>query len=95
MTWKDKLILSALIWVCVYPGVLLVTFGFQWLGLEFDLWLELLLSTALTVPLISVVAAPQVEKVVAYLKGETPAEFKIEQARAAPGPSPEEFLGRR
>jgi antibiotic biosynthesis monooxygenase (ABM) superfamily enzyme len=93
--WKDKLVLSTLIWICVYPGVLLVTFVFQWIGLEVDLWLELLLSTAITVPLISVVAAPQVEKVVAYLRDETPAELKVDQAREAPGPSPEEIVGRR
>jgi antibiotic biosynthesis monooxygenase (ABM) superfamily enzyme len=94
MTWKDKLVLSALIWVAVYPGVLLVTFAFRWIGLDIALWLELLLSTAITVPLISVVAAPQVEKVVAWLKGESLAELKLEQARAAPGPSPEEIVGR-
>jgi antibiotic biosynthesis monooxygenase (ABM) superfamily enzyme len=95
MTWKDKLLLSTLIWICVYPGVLLVTFAFQWAGLQLDLWLELLLSTAITVPLISVVAAPQMEAVLAAIRGETPAELKIDQAREAPGPSPEEIVERR
>ena len=94
MTWRDKLVLSGLIWVCVYPGVLLVTWIFQWIGLEVALWLELLLSTALTVPLISLLAAPQMEKVVAAMKGESAAELKLAQAREAPGPSPEEIVGR-
>jgi antibiotic biosynthesis monooxygenase (ABM) superfamily enzyme len=95
MTLRDKLVLSTLIWVCVYPGVLLVTWIFQWVGLEVALWLELLLSTAITVPLISLLAAPQMEKVVAAIKGESAAELKIEQAREAPGPSPEEIVARR
>jgi antibiotic biosynthesis monooxygenase (ABM) superfamily enzyme len=95
MTLKDKLVLSFLIWVCVYPGVLVVTWLFQVVGLELDLWLELLLSTGITVPLISLVAAPQMENVLAAMKGKTPAELKIEQAREAPGPSPEEVVGKR
>jgi antibiotic biosynthesis monooxygenase (ABM) superfamily enzyme len=95
MTWRDKALLSFLIWVCVYPGVLLVTYGFQWLGVEMAMWLEILISTALTVPLISVVAAPQVEKLIAAAKDESLAEFKLDQAREAPGPDPEEILARR
>jgi antibiotic biosynthesis monooxygenase (ABM) superfamily enzyme len=95
MTWRDKALLSFLIWVCVYPGVLLVTYGFQWLGVEMAMWLEILISTALTVPLISVVAAPQVEKLIAAAKHESLAELKIDQAREAPGPDPEEILARR
>jgi antibiotic biosynthesis monooxygenase (ABM) superfamily enzyme len=89
------MVLSALIWACVYPGVVLVTWGFDVLGLEFDLWLELLLSTAITVPLITLLAAPQAERVLAAMKGETAAELKVEQAREAPGPSPEEIVARR
>jgi antibiotic biosynthesis monooxygenase (ABM) superfamily enzyme len=94
VTWRDKLVLSSLIWVCVYPGVLVVTLAFEWIGLDMATWLELMLSTAITVPLISVAAAPQMEKVLATIKGETPAELKVEQAREAPGPSPEEIVQR-
>ncbi len=92
MTWRDKALLSFLIWVFVYPGVLLVTYGFQWLGIEIALWLEIAISTALTVPLISILAAPQVERIVAAAKGESPAELKIDQAREAPGPDPEDIV---
>ncbi len=95
MTFRDKMVLSALIWACVYPGVLVVTWLFQFFGLEFALWLELLLSTAITVPLISLLAAPQMERVLAAMKGETAAELKVDQAREAPGPNPEEIVERR
>lgn len=92
MTWKDKALLSGLIWVCVFPGVLLITYGLKWLGIELALWLEIMISTALTVPLISVVAAPQVERIVAATRGQTPAELKLDQAREASGPDPEEVV---
>lgn len=92
MTWRDKALLSVLIWAFVYPGVLLVTYGFRWLGIELAPWLEIAISTALTVPLISILAAPQVERIVAAAKGETAAELKLEQSREAPGPKPEELL---
>jgi antibiotic biosynthesis monooxygenase (ABM) superfamily enzyme len=95
MTFRDKMVLSALIWICVYPGVLLVTWLFEILGLDLDLWLELLLSTAITVPLISLLAAPQMERVLAAMKGESAAELKVEQAREAPGPDPEEIVSRQ
>lgn len=94
MTWRDKGLLSVLIWACVYPGVLALSYVFQWLDAGWPLWAELAVSTALTVPLISVVAAPQVERVVAAVRGQTPAELKLEEAREADGPSPEEIVGR-
>lgn len=94
MSLRDKALLSALIWAFVFPGVLFITYGFQWLGIELDLWLEIMVSTALTVPLISLVAAPVVERIVAATRGQTAAEMKVDQAREAPGPSPEEIVGR-
>lgn len=90
MRWRDKALLAFLIWLFVYPGVLFMSYAFRWLGLEMALWLELALSTALTVPLISLVAAPLVERLVAASRGETPAEFKLQQAREEPGPDPED-----
>jgi antibiotic biosynthesis monooxygenase (ABM) superfamily enzyme len=94
MRWRDKALLAGLIWVFVYPGVLLMSYAFLWLGIEVPLWIELGISTAVTVPLISLVAAPLVERVVAAAKGESAAEMKVEQAREAPGPDPEEIVGR-
>ncbi len=93
MRWRDKALLSFLIWIFVYPGVMLVTWAFDWLGFELELWLEIGISTALTVPLITVLAAPLVERIVAASRGETAAELKIAQAREAPGPEPEEIAG--
>lgn len=83
MRWWDKLMMSFLIWICVFPGVLLITYLFRWIGLELDLWVEILVSTALTVPLISVVAAPQVEKLIAAAHHKTLAELKMDQAQEA------------
>lgn len=94
MSWKDKALLSGLIWACVFPVILLMTYAFEWMDLGVPMWVEILISTGLSVPLISVVAAPQVERVVAATRGQTPAELKIDQAREAPGPDPEEIVGR-
>ncbi|WP_209425330.1 hypothetical protein [Pararhodobacter sp. SW119] len=91
MRWRDKALLSFLIWIFVYPGVLLVTSAFDWLGINVALWAEIGISTALTVPFITVFAAPLVERTVAASRGETAAELKIAQAREAPGPDPEEI----
>ncbi|SFP70378.1 hypothetical protein [Tranquillimonas alkanivorans] len=93
MTKRDQFVLSFLIWLCVYPSVLLFSYLFVWFGIEVPLWLEILISTALTVPLISVVAAPRVEAMIARAKGETPAELKMDQARDVPGPNPEDARG--
>jgi antibiotic biosynthesis monooxygenase (ABM) superfamily enzyme len=94
MRWRDKIFLSVLIWAFVFPGVLLMSYAFRWLGIEVALWLELAISTAVTVPLISLVAAPLVERIVAAAKGQSASEFKLDQAREAPGPDPEEIVGR-
>lgn len=83
MSWWDKLMMSCLIWLCVFPGVLAITYLFRWTELELDLWLEILVSTALTVPLITVVAAPRVEKLIAAAHHKTLAELKRDQAEEA------------
>ena len=92
MRWRDKLLLSILVWIFVYPGVLLVTWIFAWIGFSPAQWIEIGISTALTVPLISLVAVPVVERVVAASRDETPAEMKLAEARDAPGPDPEEVV---
>ena len=72
-------------WACVYPGVLLCVYGFKWLGIDVALWLQILVSTALTVPLINLVALPRVEKLIAAARGESPAELKRDEACLAEG----------
>jgi len=94
MRWRDKALLALLIWAFVYPGVLLMSYAFRWFGIELALWIELAISTALTVPLISLLAAPRVERIVAASRGESAAELKVDQAREAPGPDPEDIVGR-
>lgn len=76
MSRRERIILNIGIWLCVYPSVLATTGLFQWLGLDLDLWLEILLSTALTVPLISYIAVPAVKKVMAKAEGKDEAELK-------------------
>ncbi|WP_162561814.1 hypothetical protein [Limimaricola hongkongensis] len=80
MTWRDQALKNFGVWLAVYPSVLLFSYGFQWLGIEVPLWLEILISTAFTVPLISHVAVPWVEKRLAHAKGETQAELKRDEA---------------
>lgn len=94
MRWRDKALLALLIWAFVYPGVLLMSYSFRWLGIDIALWIELAISTAVTVPLISLLAAPRVERIVAASRGESAAELKLDQAREAPGPDPEDIVGR-
>jgi antibiotic biosynthesis monooxygenase (ABM) superfamily enzyme len=90
MSGRDKALLVVLVWACVYPGVLALTYLLQWLSLGLPLWAQLALSTACTVPAITVIAIPWVEKAVAAASHRTPAELKLDQARQAPGPDPED-----
>lgn len=76
MTRKERIVLNIGIWLCVYPSVLATTAVFEWMQLDLDLWLEILLSTALTVPLISYVAVPAVKKLMAKAEGKDEAELK-------------------
>lgn len=94
MSFKDKTLLNVLVWLCVYPAVLAVTYGFRWMEIEMALWLEIGLSTLITVPLISAVAIPQVERMVAAASDRTHSQLKVDQAREATGPSPERILDR-
>jgi antibiotic biosynthesis monooxygenase (ABM) superfamily enzyme len=94
VSWRDKALLSALVWICVYPAVLLMTYVFEWLRIDLPRWLELMVSTAVSVPLISICAVPWVERVVAAVRHQTPAELKLDQARQVPGPNPEEIVDR-
>ena len=85
MTRKERALLILATWACVYPGVLLFVYGFKWLGIDVALWLQILVFTAFTVPLINLVALPRVEKLIAAARGETPAELKRDEARLAEG----------
>ncbi|WP_090109068.1 hypothetical protein [Limimaricola pyoseonensis] len=85
MKLRDEILKNVGVWLAVYPSVLAFSYGFKWLGIEVALWIEILISTALTVPLISYVAVPIVEKLIADYENTTPAEMKREEAEEAPG----------
>lgn len=65
---KETAIQAVLIWLAVYPSVLLFSYAFRWLGVGAPLWVEILVSTALTVPLITVVAQPVIGRIMARLR---------------------------
>ncbi len=64
------------VWLAVYPSVLGTSYGIDALALEMPLWLEILVSTALTVPLISYVAVPFLKTVIARAEGKDPEELE-------------------
>ena len=82
MTKKQQALFVFLIWLCVYPGVFLIAELIAWAIPGSPVWLRILLSTAVTVPSISLFVIPQVNKPVAMAKGQSPAELKRAQADA-------------
>lgn len=89
MTLKETIALNVLIWACVYPSVLIFSYGFQWLGIDVPLWVEIGISTAVSVPLISTLCTPRIEAAIARAEGESPADLKMRQAEEAEGPDPD------
>ena len=90
MSGKETAIEVVLVWLAVYPSVLLFSYAFRWLGLGAPLWVEILVSTALTVPLITFVAQPLIGRVMARV-------HKLREDRRAsahPGATPRADPGR-
>ena len=83
MTAKERLAEMFGIWLAVYPAVLLLSNAFEWLGIDWALWIELAVSTAITVPIISFVAVPRVRGAMAAAEGTTPAELARREADRA------------
>ena len=63
MPGKEIILQNVLIWACVYPCALGVSYGLDWFGVDFPLWFEILISTAFTVPFISIAAIPMIENI--------------------------------
>lgn len=82
MTRKETLVFVLSIWACVFPGVLVFSYLFQWLAPNLPLWIEIGVSTLVTVPFISLVCSPQIERLLAKARDESLAEFKHKQAEA-------------
>ena len=88
MTRKESLALTALIWVCVYPSVVLISYAFEWLGIDWPKWAVILVSTGFTVPFIEWFVAPRVETLVARARDDTRSELLADKAEEAEGPGP-------
>ncbi len=63
MPGKEIILQNFLIWACVYPSALGVSYGLNWFDINFPLWFEILISTAFTVPFISLAAIPAIENI--------------------------------
>lgn len=81
MTRKERALELIGIWLAVYPSVLLMSYILDWLGLGWPMWAEIMISTALTVPLISFVAVPKVRGAIATAENTTPADLARREAR--------------
>lgn len=75
MTAKEQAALNFGVWLAVYPSVLATSYGIDAMGLDLPLWLEILVSTAITVPLISYVAVPLLKSIIAKAEHKDPAEL--------------------
>lgn len=75
MNAKEQAVLNLGVWLAVYPSVLGTSYGIDALALDLPLWLEILVSTAFTVPLISYVAVPLLKCLIAKAEGKEPSEL--------------------
>jgi antibiotic biosynthesis monooxygenase (ABM) superfamily enzyme len=82
MTRLETVVFIGSIWACVYPGVLIFSYAFQWLAPNLPIWLQIGISTLITVPFISLFCTPQIEKLLAKARRESLSQFKHEQAEA-------------
>ncbi|ETX14580.1 hypothetical protein OCH239_02905 [Roseivivax halodurans JCM 10272] len=83
MSRSQRALFVFITWLCVYPGVLVFAELVGWIAPGAPVWLRILLSTAVTVPTISMVILPRVTRLVAAAKGQSVAELKRAEARAA------------
>ena len=83
MTTRERLAEMLGIWLAVYPAVLLLSYGFEWMRIDWPLWIELAVSTGITVPIISFVAVPKVRNAMAVAEGTTPAALARREAGRA------------
>ncbi|WP_316013978.1 hypothetical protein [Roseobacter sp. HKCCA0434] len=83
MTRKESIGLTALIWLCVAPCVMFVSYLFEWFDIDWPLWARVLVSTGFTVPFIEFIVTPRVERIIAAAQDKTRAELKRQEAREA------------
>lgn len=80
MSRKETLLQLFLVWLAVYPSVTIFSYAFGWFGIDWPLFLEILVSTALTVPLITFVAQPIIFRRIARMRGESPSALMRREA---------------
>ena len=85
MKAPSKILQAALIWVLVYPCVLIFSYGSDAVAPEAPKWAVVMVSTLFTVSLIEFVGTPMVERVVARWRGQSRAELLADKAEAAEG----------
>ncbi|SLN42659.1 hypothetical protein ROJ8625_02090 [Roseivivax jejudonensis] len=83
MSRSQRLLFILFVWLAVYPGVLVFAELVGWLAPDAPVWLRILLSTAVTVPTISLVVLPRVTRLVAAAQGQSVADLKRAEAAAA------------
>lgn len=87
---KETALKGLLVWLAVYPSVTLVSYAFGWLGIDWPLFAEILVSTALTVPLITFVVQPTIMRRMAMARGQATAGLMRAQAAQADAREEEE-----
>lgn len=76
MNAKEQLALNFGVWLTVYPSVLATSYGIDAAGWNLPLWFEILISTAITVPLISYCAVPLLKRFIAKVEGKPAARLE-------------------
>lgn len=79
----DRLLHILLVWLIVYPAVTALSYVLTWLGLDEPRWLQIGISTLFTVPFISLVAVPLIERLLAHRHGQSRSDLKREEADAS------------
>jgi len=84
MSRQETLLQLVLVWFAVYPSVTFPSHALGRIGLSAPLFPEILISTALTVPLSNFVVQPTIFRRVARMRGERPPEPMRRRAGEAP-----------
>ena len=87
MTRRETLLQTLLVWIGVYPCVLLFGYGADALVPDAPRWAVTMVSTLFTVSLFQFALVPVVERIIARRRGDTRAELLAAKARDAEGPA--------
>ena len=85
MTTRETFLQTLLVWIGVYPCVLVFGYGADALVPDAPRWAVTLVSTLFTVSLFQFALVPVVERIIARRRGASRAEFLESKARGARG----------